>query len=278
MSLERIYRNIREVKIQGATNIAKAAVGAYLMKPTLENKKKLLSLRPTEPILSNALNFLEKIGRKRVLSHFSESQEKINKNVLRLIKQGDVIFTHCHSTNVVKALIYAKKHGKKFEVYNTETRPLFQGRRTASELRKAGIAVTSFIDSAVDIALEKKQGTKRTDVILLGADAILKDGIINKVGSETIAELAYLNKIPLYIAADSWKFSPRNVKIEERDFHEVWKNAPPHIKIRNPAFEKVDKKYIRGIISEYGILKFDAFVKKAKNQKVKFCDYSERHK
>ena len=35
------------------------------------------------------------------------------------------------------------------------------------------------------------------------------------------------------------------------------------IKIKNPAFEFVDKKYIHSIISEYGILKYRDFLKKA---------------
>jgi len=254
--LHKIYSNIKEVKIQGATNIAKAAVQAYSIKPTKETKKKLLSLRPTEPTLSNALNFLEKIGKEKVISHFSEAQGRIERFVFKLIKNGMIIYTHCHSTNVVKALVYARKKEKKFEVYNTETRPLFQGRITAKELVKNGIKVTTFVDSAMLEAI------KCSDIILVGADAILKSGVINKVGSAAIAELAHNHRKPFYIVADSWKFSPKNVKIEERDFHEVWKNAPGKIKIRDPAFEKIDKKYIKGIISEYGILSFEKFVDK----------------
>jgi translation initiation factor 2B subunit (eIF-2B alpha/beta/delta family) len=255
--IEKIYRDIKSVKIQGATNIAKAAIRAYSLKKDADNKKKLISLRPTEPTLANALNFADRIGEKKVIAHFADAQSKINKLVLKLIKNNPVIYTHCHSTNVVKALIYAKKHGKKFEVYNTETRPLFQGRKTAKELARAGIKVTDFVDSAVDSAV------KGADIIMIGSDAIVKSGAINKVGSAAIAELAWLHKKPVYVVADSWKFSPRNVKIEERDFHEVWKNAPSAIRIRNPAFEKVEKKYVRGIISELGILRFDSFVKKA---------------
>ncbi|MEM4271600.1 MAG: hypothetical protein QXD13_00710 [Candidatus Pacearchaeota archaeon] len=255
--LHKIYKDIKEVKIQGATNIAKAALEAYSLKPDTKNKKILLSLRPTEPTLSNALNFADKLGKNKVIEHFSNAQKKINKFVLKIIKNRAKIYTHCHSTNVVKALIYAHEKGKKFEVYNTETRPLFQGRKTAKELAKHRIKVTTFVDAALDDAVSE------SNLILLGADAILRTGAINKIGSEAIAEIAFIRKKPLYIVADSWKFSPKNVPIEERDFREVWKNAPKKIKIRNPAFEKIDKKYIKAIISEYGILKFNDFVKKA---------------
>jgi translation initiation factor 2B subunit (eIF-2B alpha/beta/delta family) len=264
--VKNIIQKIKSVKIHGASNIAKAALKAYLSEPTPAVKKALINARPTEPFLVNIVNSIEKCISKikkpcvNIPFHFSESQEKINRQVCKLIKSGDVIYTHCYSTNVNLALIYAKKHGRHFQVYNTETRPLYQGRETAVRLRQAGIPVTTFVDSAMAIALEKKQGTKRVNKIFIGCDAIMKNGIINKIGSGIIAELSCMHKIPLYVVADSWKFFPKNVKIEERDFHEVWKNAPKNIKIRNPAFEFVDKKYIHKIVSELGTFSFSRFL------------------
>jgi len=260
----KIVSDIKKIKIQGASSIARAALYAYSLEKTQQAKKKLIQARPTEPMLANTLHNYEKIGYKKTMEHFQDSQEKINRLVLKIIKNNSVIFTHCHSTAVVNALVYAKKKGRKFEVYNTETRPLYQGRKTARELAKSGIKTTQFIDSAIDIALEKKQQTKQVDVILLGADAILKTGVINKVGSGMIAELAFLHKIPFYIVADSWKYSSKYYPIEERDFHEAWNHVPRNIKIRNPAFERVPKRYIKAIISELGILRYNKFLEKVK--------------
>ena len=265
---EKIVKGISEIKIQGARAIAKKALYAYSLFPKESAKKKLLSLRPTEPMLMNVLERIEKQNYRDILRHFDFSQDKINKFVLKIIKNNDVVFTHCHSTNVVNALIYAKKQKKRFEVYNTETRPLFQGRQTSKELSKAGIKVTEFIDSAVKTALvkENKKDKVHADLVFFGADAILKSGIINKIGSGMFAEIAHDNKIPVYIVADSWKYSPKHFELEERNFHEVWKNLPKnsHIKIKNPVFEFVPKKYIKAIISEYGILSYGEFLKKMK--------------
>ena len=260
-----ILKDIKEIKIQGARNIAREALKAYKLIPTKSSKKKLFSLRPTEPMMQNVLNMAEKgVPYKNIISHFDESQDKINKSVFKLIKNRDVIFTHCHSTNIVNALIYAKKKGKKFEVYNTETRPLFQGRKTAKELKKAGIKITMFTDSALEDALsgEKSLKIKKPDKIFLGADALLKKGIINKIGSELIARIAKEEKIPVYIIADSWKFTKSKIPIENRSINEVWDKAPKGIKIKNPAFEFVDKKYISGIITELGLMKYNSFVRK----------------
>tara|TARA_Y100000310_G_C20606498_1_gene775760 strand:+ start:547 stop:1353 length:807 start_codon:yes stop_codon:yes gene_type:complete len=263
-TFSQICKDIKSIKIQGARNVAKAGLQAYQLKPTKASKKKLLSLRPTEPMLHNVLNLAEHQPIPKILSHFKDAQDKINIEVNRLIRQGDIIFTHCHSINVTNSLIYTKKKGKKFQVYNTETRPLFQGRKTARELKKARIKTTMFIDSAMAIALEKKQGTKKVTKIMIGADALTKHGIINKVGSGMLAELAKKHKIPLYIIADSWKFSSSKIRIEQRKLNEVWDQAPKNIKIKNPAFEFVPKKYITRIITEHGALTYNQFLKRVK--------------
>jgi translation initiation factor 2B subunit (eIF-2B alpha/beta/delta family) len=259
-----ILRKIKSVEIQGARNIAKSAIYAYSLFPNPQSKKKLLSLRPTEPMLMNVLDKIEKNPQEKIIKHFKEAQDKINISVFELIKNKDKIFTHCHSTNVVNALIYSKKNGKNFEVYNTETRPLFQGRKTATELAKARIKITTFIDSAILMIIEKENKKDETYAtkIFIGADALLKEGVINKIGSRMIAEIAKEKKVPLYIIADSWKFTKKKVPIEQRKLNEVWNRAPKNILIRNPCFEFVPKKYITAIISEKGVLSYNNFLKK----------------
>jgi len=257
-----VVTNIKKVKIQGASSVAKAALEAYHLFPNRKTKKILLNSRPTEPMMEKVLEMAEKYPYSEILRHFDQAQEKINSLVFRLIKKDRIIFTHCRSTNVSKALIYSHKKGRRFEVYTTETRPLYQGRKTASELRKAGIKVTMFVDSSLGIALSEKQGFKKVSRVLLGADALLKNGIINKVGSELVARIASEEKIPFYIVADSWKFTKKKVPIQQRDLNEVWDKAPRNIKIRNPAFEFVHKKYIKGIITELGLMSYDKFIRK----------------
>jgi len=257
--LNKIIKDINEIKIQGARNIAKMAFYAYNLIPTKISKDKLINSRPTEPMMQNVLEMAEnKVSKEKILKHFDFAQEQINKNILKIIGKNKIIFTHCHSTNVVNALIFAHKKEKKFEVYNTETRPLFQGRKTAEELRKAGIKTTMFIDSALGVAL------KDSKIIFLGADALLKNGIINKIGSGVISKIAKQEKIPVYIVADSWKFTKNKILIEQRNLNEVWDKAPKNIKIKNPAFEFVDKKYISGIVTELGVMKYENFAKKVK--------------
>ncbi len=255
---EKLCKDIKSVKIQGARNVTLAGLEAYKLFPTEKNKKKILSLRSTEPFLINILKEADETSLKQLKQQLKNNQEIINKETLKLIRKNSVIFTHCHSSTVTAALIYAKKKGKKFEVYLTETRPLYQGRKTAKELRKAGIKVTMFVDSAVHIALTHSQETKEVDLVLLGADALTRKGTINKVGSGMIATLANSEKIPVYILSDSLKYI-KKIKIEKRPPVEVWDNKK--IRIFNAAFELIKKKYIKGVISEYGNLSYKKFLK-----------------
>ncbi len=257
---EQICNDIKNVRVQGAESVAIEGLRAYSLFPNKKTEKRLLSLRATEPALRNALKYAKKFSVHAALRHFIDSEVIAYRNIFKLIKNGSRIFVHCHSNTVVKALIYSKRWGRHFSVLNTETRPLFQGRKTAKELARAGIAVTTFVDSAARIAIRK------SDFLLFGADAVLSDGsVINKVGSGMFAEIAYDLKKKLYIATDAWKFSHHDVKIEARNYKEVWKNTPRHVKVENPAFERIEAKYITAIISELGILKPRAFVRKIKS-------------
>lgn len=258
----KICHDIKNLRVQGAESVAIAGLKAYSLIPTQDSIRKLLSLRATEPALKNALAYAKGFSVPAALKHFSDSERITEKLVFKLIKNNSVIFTHCHSSSVVYALIYAKRKGKKFSVLNTETRPLLQGRKTARELARAGIKVLTMIDAAAH------EEIKKADFMMIGCDAVLSDGsIINKIGSGMFAEIAFYHKRPVYVVTDSWKFSSRNVKIEERNYDEIWKTSLKNVNIKNPAFERVEAKFITAIISELGILKPREFVKKAKKIK-----------
>ena len=288
MGVETIFKNIKTLKIQGAEDIAKASLDVIRItthkskaksvtkfyQELTSAKKKLLSLRPTEPCLANTLNFVLynlnitdlthlkshlDLRLHKAAEHFESAMKKIIKFGSNKVKAGMIIFTHCHSSTVVDILIEARRR-KTFSVNNTETGPLFQGRITAKQLSDAGIAVRHWVDSAARLAL------KKADIVLFGADAITTEGkVINKIGSELIAEIAQRYDAPVFVCTDSWKFDPKTrfgfeEPIETRSPSEVWKNPPKKATIMNPAFEKISPRLITGIISELGVYKPEIFV------------------
>lgn len=260
--LKQTVENIKSLKIQGAESIAEEGLKAW---ERAKDKKKatleLIKSRPTEPMLYNILFLANKgVSPKKILIKLEDDKKYIYRIGANLIKNKSIIFVHCHSSIVVGILKEAKKQGKKFEVHNTETRPLYQGRITASELLQAGIKVFHYTDSSAMIAM------KKADMFLFGSDAVTTKGSYNKIGTEMFAEVAskYF-KIPVFSCTHSWKVADK-VEVEQLSRRDIWPEAPKEIEIHNPAFELAEAKFITGVISELGILSVNDFVKKAKEE------------
>lgn len=292
MSLSQTVRDIKSLKIQGAENVAAASLKALkdvilrskkIDPPAFERELKLAkdslqATRPTEPYMRNMLKSI-------LYEAYSDKIRVFHENVLRniqfaLIKmkkdrefiadigaakipKGSVVFTHCKSSTVLEILEKAHKT-KNFIVHNTETRPWFQGRMMAAALASHGIKVQHFVDSAMRLAI------KKADLVLLGADAITAEGkIINKIGSELVAEVAEKRGIPLYVCTNSLKFDPKTIfgfeeQIEERASSEVWSNPPKNVEVNNLIFEIIDPALVSGVITELGIYKPYVLVEEVK--------------
>lgn len=263
-----LLEDITSLKIQGAEHVAREAVKglARLAKERAslslqEEARLLLATRPTEPMMRNAIHYYlshatkgnhERLVR-NIIERFDRGDQRIADYASTLLKEEGTYFTHCHSSTVMAAFHRAKEKGKRLSVHNTETRPRYQGRVTATELAAAGIPVTHGVDSAARLLL------KGCDAVLLGADALLKDGkAANKIGSEMIAELAHARRIPVYILAHSWKFEPFTAaafkeRLERRDPKNVWERSPRGVRVLNHAFEFIEPRFITAIITEQGI-------------------------
>ncbi len=285
-SIQATAEKIRKLEIQGARNAAIAAIKTIevLAKHTkaknkteflkeLANAKEILfATRETEPLMRNAirwiLNRVDKNNSKRVkdiaktvsssanqfLNNLERSREEIATIGANRIRNGSVIFTHCHSSTVTYMLQKAKLQGKIFEVICTETRPVFQGRKTTKEMLDLDLKTTMVVDSA------SRHFMNRADIVLVGSDAITSEGnVINKIGTSLIALAAHEARTPFYVVSELLKFDPATIhgdyeKIEERDSSEIWRDPPKKLIIRNPAFDVTRRDYIHGIICEEGII------------------------
>lgn len=277
---------IRKLQVQGARNVAIAAVKAIQTQAeqtTVKNKAAFIAelkeaqatfvaSRETEPLMRNAIRWIitqaqsaktEKVetlsqsvvtNANQFLKDLEDSKEQIAEIGANRIRDGSVVFTHCHSSTVTRLLAKAKEHGKNFKVICTETRPAYQGRITAKELVGLGIETTFIVDSAA------RSFMGNVDVVIVGADAITSEGnVVNKIGSSSIAVLAHEARVPFYVVSELLKFDPETLngefeKIEQRNPAEVWSEAPQKLIVRNPAFDVTPNHYIHGLICEEGII------------------------
>lgn len=200
---------------------------------------------------------------------------EINRNIgkwgQQLLKDGDVILTHCNAgalatvgygtaLGIVRA---AHESGKNISVYADETRPYLQGARlTAWELMESGIDVTLITDAMAGYFL--KSG--KINAVIVGADRVAANGdVANKIGTYGLAVLSNENDVPFYVASpvSTLDFSletGEKIIIEERDGNEVAyisgkRIAPLGVKVANPAFDVTPNKYVTAIVTELGIIR-----------------------
>jgi methylthioribose-1-phosphate isomerase len=202
-----------------------------------------------------------------------EDDEAINRRMgdlgKDLIPEGSSVLTHCNAGALATAafgtavgVIRASwEAGRRFEVFNTETRPFLQGARlTAWEFQQLGIPSTLIVDSAAGMLM--RQG--RIGCVITGADRIAANGdTANKIGTYSLAVLARENGIPFYVAApistvDLSLSSGDEIQIEERASVEVTHfqgqpTAPVGVEALNPAFDVTPHRYIEAIVTENGV-------------------------
>ncbi|MCW4030006.1 MAG: ribose 1,5-bisphosphate isomerase [Candidatus Bathyarchaeota archaeon] len=279
-------QKIRLLQVQGARNVAIAAVKAIqtqaqqtktktktaFLEELKESQAIFFASRETEPLMRNAIRYLikqaqtaatEKIedireavvfAATQFLSDLEASRELTAEVGSKRIRDGAVVFTHCHSSTVTRMIAKANAKGKNFRVICTETRPALQGRITAKELVGYGIDTTFIVDSAARTFMDE------ADLVVVGADAITSEGnVVNKIGTGGLAVIAHESRIPFYVVSELLKFDPETLsgeceKIEQRNPAEVWPDAPQGLTVRNPAFDVTPSRYIHGIICEEGII------------------------
>lgn len=284
-----IADGIKTMKIRGAGRIARA--GAEAMKQAALHysgaedlgefkkyiskvAKLIVSTRPTAVSLPNAIVYV--LRHVRDAGSFREAREAVIKSAdefiensikaverisemgAKRIKEGSVVLTHCHSTAAVEVIARAYREGRVVKAYSTETRPFYQGRITFAHLRRYGVPVVQIPDSAVRYIMHE------VDYVVVGADTVTSNGaVVNKIGTSQIALIAKEARVRLYVAAESYKFSPQTligelVKIEFRDPLEVvdkeWLEANPQVKVLNPVFDVTPPEYVDALITEYGVI------------------------
>lgn len=296
-TIEQLEKDIKSIKIQGATNVALAVVRGMelvvqsythdiekMVDNVVQIGQRLAEVRTNEPLARNAVKYIQVFSK---IKGGSTSKEELGTlvsqlnaqylNLVEVAKNSSLkyidqlpptthAYTHCHSSTVEKLLKGMSDKQEGFKVACSETRPIYQGRITAQNLLNSGVDTTLVVDSAAAPFVADRSYFP-IDTVFIGADEITLSGdVINKVGSFGIALAAYYSSTPIYVVASLLKMNPNTafsaVQIEQRNPLEVWENPPKDLKIYNPAFDLVPNKLITGYITEVGIVKPEDMARK----------------
>ena len=292
---------IRTLKVRGAPTIGAAAayglciaadhspaanLSAFL--GDLSSAASVLrSTRPTAVNLSWALDTVLAAARKantieearsavhataeRIERENEQANERMGAHGAQLLHDGMNVLTHCNAGPLAAGgigsalgVIYTAHHqGKRLHIWVDETRPLLQGARlTAWELQQWGIPCTLIADNMAASLMR----AGRVDAVLVGADRIAANGdVANKIGTYSLAALAHMHNIPLYVAAPTSTIdlsisTGSDIVIEERHADEVSHHggkrlAPEGVAVYNPAFDVTPNELVSCIITEAGVMR-----------------------
>ena len=204
-----------------------------------------------------------------------EEDEEINRRMgdfgKELMPEGGAVLTHCNTGALATSAFGTAlgviragwESGRRFKVFNTETRPFLQGARlTAWEFQQLGIPATLIVDSAAGLLMQRGD----ISCVITGADRIAANGdTANKIGTYSLAVLAKENGIPFYVAAptstvDLSLASGDEIEIEERAGAEVTHfqgapTAPAGVEAMNPAFDVTPHRYVTAIVTENAVVR-----------------------
>ena len=215
--------------------------------------------------LANAL-WLESGGKKReapptwdglhdaLARYADEVDQGLRPTVQRaatLVRSGSLVLTYSNSTAVKMALWQAMEAGRRFEVVCSESRPMGEGVALAGWLARLGIPTHLTVDAALT------EWVETADLILLGADAITPDVVVNKVGTEALLRAAHGIGVPVYVLADSRKWLPRTLagycRVRDEAPGEVLRPGIPKVQVHNWYFGTSALSLVTGVVWERSV-------------------------
>ena len=297
--IARLIEEIRDDRTHGAGELARQALGVLRVAAEHgqvndteqfigelgEIGQELISARPPMAPIRNIVNRLlgEISGRvaagdvgllreftvsrvNEVISESLQALAKIISYARGLIAEGDRIMTHSYSSTVLALLQEISSRGGSIEVLVTRSGPGRTGETIVQRLGDFGLPVTFIDDAAVGLYMPA------VNRVLLGADTVFADGVLNGVGSYQVAVLAAKHSVPVYVLADTLKFdatkSHRDFDTEDRDSAELADPAGlgQTVSIRNPHFDITPLGLVAGVVTERGIMTPDAVITFFNNQ------------
>lgn len=172
-------------------------------------------------------------------------------HVRRAIGDADTITTYSASGTIRSALEAHAAAGEWFTVAVGEGRPGQEGTEMAKALAGREIPVRLGTDAWL-----LSTGLEEGGIVLVGADALLPDRWVNKIGTAVLARAADDRGVPVVCAADTSKFLPAALaalpRSYDRDPAEIVSEPPAALEVENPYFEEIPYDLLDRLVTERG--------------------------
>ncbi len=173
-------------------------------------------------------------------------------NAADRIDDGAALLTHDYSSTVLETIDVALGRGATFEVYVTEARPRYLGRKTARALAdREGVEASLVVDSAAGYYLD------RVDEVVVGMDCIVDGTLYNRVGTLPIAATANRLDVPVTVVGSAAKLIEEGFVFENefRSASEVMREPAEGFAVENPSYDATPADLLDRVVTDEGVIR-----------------------
>ncbi|MFB6165538.1 MAG: translation initiation factor eIF-2B [Haloarculaceae archaeon] len=189
----------------------------------------------------------------RVVEEIERAKGRAAEHGAELFEDGATVMTHDYSSTVLEAIELAARGGTHLEIYVTEARPRYLGRKTARVLAEMDRVETHLIvDSASGHYLPE------CDRVVMGMDCIVEDTLYNRVGSYPIAATARDAGVPVTVIGSGAKIIEGGFAFENefRSPSEVMREPAEGFSVENPAYDATPTRLLDSVVTDDGVREF----------------------
>jgi translation initiation factor eIF-2B subunit delta len=186
----------------------------------------------------------------RVVAAIEGAKRAAAENAAAHLEDGATLLTHDYSSTVLETIDVARARQKEFEVYVTEARPRYLGRKTARALaERDGVDTHLLVDSASGYYLD------RCDEVVVGMDCIVDGTLYNRVGTFPIAATADRLDVPVTVVGSAAKLIETGFVFENefRAPSEVMREPAEGFSVENPSYDATPAALIDRVVTDEGV-------------------------
>jgi translation initiation factor 2B subunit (eIF-2B alpha/beta/delta family) len=194
---------------------------------------------------ANYLDFMQEYR-----EFWERAPQMLMNNLVRTVNlKGKTVMLHSNSGTIIEVFRLLSKEQPGIKVFQTLSAPAEEGRLQALELAGMGYQVTLIPDAL------SAEMLRDTDYLLLAADQVRRDTILNKTGSLQMVLAAQQFNVPVIVLTESRKInrtaSASPFRDRLRDSSEILKHTRhPNIAAKNFYFEEIPRYLVNEIITE----------------------------
>jgi len=182
-----------------------------------------------------------------VVARIESAKERAAERAVEYLEDGSTMLTHDYSSTVLEAIERAVDDGVSLEIYCTEARPRYLGRKLVRTLADVDAVDAHLIaDGAAGHFLSG------TDQVVVGMDCIVEDTLYNRIGTYPLAATANDAGVPVRVIGAEAKMVTGGFAFENehRSASEVIREPADGFAIENPAYDATPTRLLDAVVTD----------------------------